>query len=244
MDVMVMIALFVLFMGLLGIIVGPRLYNSHINRTFQLKNEQSHRQSKIHLQQIADPKIRGLLDNWIDFYGHVLGIGLDISEIEIPKTNEYFSRLIIISKRVSAQSIWDVSGRYFGCKPFVRYNGSQPNLDEWFCLGEYRPSGRDYAMWVIDNEEPESPAMPEAALLLMRAQGASYITLKEHLIFRLKYFHETGRQLDALFPTSCLGSECDVGNMYAGSIPVVHYRNSQAAITEKFPNGYFRRVSL
>jgi hypothetical protein len=182
-------------------------------------------------------EIESTLLQWQSFYREIFGIRINIANLEIPSTNDAFNRLLVISPKLSLDSIWRKSAKFFPCEEFTFAGGS---LDAYFPVNEYRPE-KDYAAWVVDSPEPERPAASLGEIVLRRTLGANYITLREHLIFRLRYFTETHRHLDILCPTTCIGT---TDGKYINGTPRIHFFQLKTTIKSVIAEGFTRTVSL
>ena len=151
----------------------------------------------------------GSIEDWKNFYRDTFGIEVDFSELQVPKKEEGFDRLIIVVQGMTPQKLFDKCKELFPC-----WKWTDENLDEVVSSERTSKNGA-YAVWFRDRIEADEELKNLSANNL-KEQGINGITLEERLLYKLKYFAETGEHLDIVNITLCSGSR-DSG----GSVPVV-----------------------
>ncbi len=152
---------------------------------------------------------RELVADWRNFYRH-LGIKTDFLNLQIPKKQEGFDRLIIMAQGVTPQRAYDQCKELFPC-----WKRTGKNLDEVIDFSFQTRSAKNgpYAIWVRNRVEADKELQGLSANNL-KCQG---ITLEERLIYGLKFFKERNKHLDIQNVTLCSGSRFNDGH-----VPNVH----------------------
>lgn len=148
---------------------------------------------------VLDKDIPALLSDWKNFYNDVFGIKADFSDLQIPKKQSGFDRLIIVVKGMTLQLLYDKCKELFPC-----WKWTEDNLNE-IVESERTAENNHYAIWTKNRVEADKELKNLSADDL-KEKNIPGITLEERLIYELKYFEETGKHLDRDNITLCTGS--------------------------------------
>lgn len=140
---------------------------------------------KKHMSEMA-------LAEWSHFYEEQFGVSVDMSKIKIPERQEEFDRLIVVPEEVNLNNIVEVCKKHF---KVINHIGSDvDNFDLDNGISDFRPEG-SYAVWLEESDTASSDYTIYSGERL-RDEGIRTTTLKEYLLYHLKYFIETGKHLD------------------------------------------------
>lgn len=155
---------------------------------------------------IKNPHIShsSLLSDWQTFW-HDLGSKADLSGLIIPSYRNGFNRLIVDVPDVSCQEIYDQCKELFPC-----WKWTDKSLDEVVIFNERTAKNGSYAVWCRERVEADEE-LKKLSVDDIRQKCLATLTLKERLIYELKYFKETGKHLDIDNWTLCAGSRYDDG---------------------------------
>ncbi|MFA6428420.1 MAG: hypothetical protein WCW02_02640 [Candidatus Buchananbacteria bacterium] len=135
--------------------------------------------------------------DWQDFYKKIFDLECDFSKVVIPEKKEGFDRLLIMAQGLAAYLLFSVTQRLNGRAP-------NPALTAINSFISDRTTVAPYAFWVRDEEvDVEFDGLSAKEI---KDQGLVTETLEERLLHGLKYFKETGYNLDTLAGTLCAGS--------------------------------------
>ena len=148
----------------------------------------------------------GLLRQWEKFYQKYLGLENDFSELKIPQFQEGFGRLLVIAQGLTPNQVFGACQKEFSCWRYTE------DLDEAVRGRNDRESNESYAIWVRDRIEPDEELKNLSANRL-RETGINCITLLERLVYELKFWSETRKQLDVVNWTLCAGSRYSYGSV-------------------------------
>ncbi len=125
--------------------------------------------------------------DWIDFYKRNFDREIDLSEEEIglsdKEDNEQYSQILIIDPTLSEEEIYQKCRAKFPCRREIEESFDtslypEKTFSSFYCV---RVEGRQEAA----EGKPEQPV-----------HVSDSISLREYLLFSLKYFEETGELLD------------------------------------------------
>jgi len=166
----------------------------------------------------AESKREVIIEEWKKLY-FTLGISCDFSEVVIPDDPGGFSRVIIMAKGVTPQWAYDKCSGLFRC-----WKWTDRNLDKVVTSDRTAKNG-PYVIRVRDRVEADEELRNMSANDLKR-QNIAGITLEERLVYKLKYFKETGKHLDINNWTLCAGSRCSVGR-----VPYVYWGGAKLGVS-------------
>ncbi len=143
------------------------------------------------------------LQDWENFYREVFGISRDFFKLRVPPHKAGFDRLIVVAKGMNSDRIFKrMSELMPAFKPWKK-------CDELDCLqliiSERQADFEDYAIWIRNRVEADKELKEKSADDLIE-KGIPAITLEEHLLYEIKYWKETGKNLDERNFTLCSGS--------------------------------------
>lgn len=153
--------------------------------------------------------------DWETFYKDVFGLVVDFSALRIPKCPGTGWRLIIIAMGIGPELAYQISKQIFG-KAWKYHDAS---LDVVIVKNERSNKDGAYAIWVCDGQEADEVHKNKSANQI-EAEKLFTETGLERLVHGLKYFKETGKQLDVKTITLCSGSR-----YYDGSVPRVYWNS-------------------
>lgn len=164
--------------------------------------------------ETSPPPREQLLLDWEVFYDVYFGTRVNFAGIRIPPHTPGYDRVILIPQELTWEMIRDGCNRQFSC-------GWHLNANEHTVPRNQR-SAREcpYAIRVRECEEPDED-MAYVDVDHIHSGGIATMTLRERLVFGLKYYTETGRHLDQMSVTMCVGSSDEMGY-----IPVVNWGTS------------------
>ncbi|MFA6428256.1 MAG: hypothetical protein WCW02_01805 [Candidatus Buchananbacteria bacterium] len=136
--------------------------------------------------------------DWQDFYQTVFGLECDLSGIKIPEKREGFDRLIIMAQGLTAEQLWLKTKEVCGEVGRIFSSELDSTISE-------RTTEAAYAFWVRDNQEA-NVELKNISVEQIEQQNLTTETLEERLLHGLKYFKETGQQLDVDCRTMCCSS--------------------------------------
>ena len=167
------------------------------------------------LPKVSISDVSGVLGDWQDFYKKFFGLTLDLSGLQIPERVEGFDRLIVISKGIHLNQVWNVHEK----RDIPRWQWWTGSLEKAMQESERGQVKETYAFWVRDAVEADEDLKNLSAVEIAE-QKIDTENLLERLIHGFKHFDETGKYLDVINVTLCASSR------YAdGSVPYV-YRDS------------------
>ena len=142
------------------------------------------------------------------FYVKHSGLSLDFSTLPVPPRPDYPCRAIVVLPSITNNRVFDACTKTFDGKTW-RY---EKNLDTVTDVVK-RPEG-PYVTWVRDTVEAD-PDMANKSASDIETAGTNTLTLKERMLFELRYFNETGKHLDIDNWTLCAGSRYADGGVPA-----------------------------
>ena len=161
------------------------------------------------LQEFGITADSRVVAEWQKFYKEHFGLDVDFSKIAIPQRPKGNWRLLLIAKGMTMNTAF---GR---CKKLFATWQYSDDLDAKITQNA-RTSKEDYAVWVLDEVEPEKEYRGKSTRQADPDMKIG-ITVLERIIFELKYFSETGKHLDIKGATFCSGSRDSDGHVsYAG----------------------------
>jgi hypothetical protein len=147
---------------------------------------------------------------WEKFYLDNFGITTDFSSVVIPpKPIEGYWRLIFVAQGITMNSTLAVMRTLFQVGVYT----DDPDKD---VTVNTRTSVMGYATWVRKGVEPDKKYLNKSTHQV-DPDGKIGITFLERMILEIRYFLETGSNLDVRGITLCTGSrysDGDVPNMY------------------------------
>ncbi len=160
-----------------------------------------------------------LISEWEKFYKNLFGIKADFSNLQIPKKQKGFDRLIVMAQGITPQTAFNKCEELFPCQKWTNRI-----LDEVVTHSDRIAKDSSYAVWFRDRVEADVELRSIFADKL-KEKGILGITLEERLIYELKFFKETKKHLDKQIITLCSGScYSDDG------VPVVGWRDSKLEV--------------
>jgi hypothetical protein len=157
----------------------------------------------------ASENYADLINDWQKFYLDVFGMETDFSNLQIPKKQKGFDRLIIVAQGITPQKLYDKCAELF----FTR-NWMSGDLNK-IVISDRTAENGSYAIWVRDRVEADKELKNLSADQL-KEKNISGITLEERLLYELKFFKETGKHLDIDNVTLCSGSRYGDGRVPSG----------------------------
>ncbi|MEK9170785.1 MAG: hypothetical protein AAB789_00510 [Patescibacteria group bacterium] len=150
----------------------------------------------------------GLVADWQNFYRD-FGIKTDFLNLQIPKKQEGFDRLIIMAQGILPQWYYDQCKKRFLC-----WKWTEKNLDKIIDFSFQARSAKysPYAIWVRERVEADEE-LKELSAIDLKDQGIHGILIEERFAYELKFFDETGGHLDIQNGTLCSGSRVDDGGV-------------------------------
>jgi hypothetical protein len=161
----------------------------------------------------------GSLASWQEFYRNQFDLVCDFSLLPIPKQRKGFNRLIVVAQGLTIEDIFKKCQKHFPCGKYTTRD-----LDVAVPTNDRCPKDGPYAIWVRDRVEADREHKGRSARYLEQKHIPG-ITLLERLLLELKYFLETGQQLDIQNWTLCSGSRR--GN---DDVPYVRWGGSQLRV--------------
>ena len=146
--------------------------------------------------------------DWGTFYKNDFNLAMDFSGLCIPKCPGVGWRLLIIAQGLGLELAYQISKQVFG-KAWKYYD--QP-LDVVITKNERSNKDGAYAIWVRDGQEADEIHKNKSAIQVGK-EKLSTETCLERLIHGLKFFRETGKQLDVETITLCSGSRGGDGDV-------------------------------
>ena len=156
--------------------------------------------------------------DWQNFYRDTFDSEVDFSELQVPKKEEGFDRLIIVAQGMTPQRLYDKCKELFPCWKWTDKNFNK------VVSSERTSKNGAYAVWFRDRIEADEELKNLSANDL-KEQGITGITLEERLLYELKYFAETGKHLDVKNITLCSGSRDS-----DGGVPDVYWCSDQLEV--------------
>jgi len=159
-----------------------------------------------------------ILAEWTTLYCDYLGLTVDLSGVKIPEHKNGFDRIIIVARELLMASngrpythVIEAMKKHF---PVWTYSD---DLNKVIVKNDRWPDKSSYTVRFRDRVEADEELKNRSADDLAK-DGISGITCLERLLYELKYFAETGKNLDIDNWTLCSGSRCS-----AGSVPGVDF---------------------
>lgn len=151
--------------------------------------------------------LKDQVKQWEIFYREVFDITDDFSQVKLPERKEGFNRLIIVTKGLTMNRVYDACAKRFTC---WRYSD---DLDASVIEND-RDANRNgtYAIWVRDVVEADEN-LKNLSSNNIKKQKIKGVTLMERMLHELKYFLETGKHLDFDNITLCTGSRYSDGGV-------------------------------
>jgi len=149
-----------------------------------------------------------LKQEWKSFYKKYFNIDLRTDLIEIPEYQEGFNRVIIVAVDLSYKELISKMSEKFDV---VLVNKYLPAYLDENIISKRDNTNSSYAIRIRDNTESGEDYQTSLGVEKQKYTSVSEfiindITLKERLIYELKYHDETGDNLDKLTFTVCSGS--------------------------------------
>ena len=150
---------------------------------------------------------------WTLFYRDFFGLDVDLSGVRIPGHRNGFNRMIVVANELFTASngkpymfIIEAMKKHF---PVCIY---ADDLDKVIVKNDRQPDKMSYAVCFRDRVEADEELKNLSAddLAKRNIQG---ITCLERLLYELKYFAETGKNLDIDNWTLCSGSRVSDGDV-------------------------------
>ncbi len=150
------------------------------------------------------------LSEWERFYGDVIEIDLDVSNLIIPPKPVGKRWLIVVAPNITHEQIISGLKRWFGVL-------GHSDLDSIIDMTKEQRTTTDtpYAVWVRANAEADPYNLDKTVDDLV---NTNQITLKERLLLEGSYFKRTHNHLDRRSTTLCAGSR-----FLNGITPRVHW---------------------
>lgn len=142
-----------------------------------------------------------MLRGWERFYLDVFGLTKDFSALVVPPHQVGFDRLIVVVGGMTPNRLFGACRKHF---PSSRY------ADDLDTVKSERTADHDYAVWVRNCREADE-GLRDPSVDDLGKQSITSITLEEQLIYKLKFFKETGDHLDVTNWTTCSGSRLPNG---------------------------------
>lgn len=152
--------------------------------------------------EASDVDVSALLADWQEFYLGEFGLEIDLSGLKIPEKREGFDPLIVVVPGMTPQLLYEKFAKLFRCCKWI-----ERNLDE-IVQSERVAKDSAYAVWLRDKEELKNLSASD-----LKEKGISAITLEERFLYELKFFGETGVNLDVQNVTLCAGSRYSDGGV-------------------------------
>jgi len=156
--------------------------------------------------------------DWRRFYKNFFGITANLSNIRIPEKQPGFDRLIIVSKGLTLNRVYDKCAENFPCSRYI------DDLDKAVILNDRNPNKGSYAIWVRDRIEADEE-LENLSVDDLKEKKIPGITLLERMLCELKYWEETEKHLDIQNWTLCAGSR-DSG----GDVPRVYWYDDELRV--------------
>ncbi len=145
---------------------------------------------------VLNPDLKNQIKSWKNFYKKEFGIEKDFSNIRIPDSKGGFDRLIVVVPEISSA---DIFLNHIRLMPGShRCDLSLRAADEY----SNRVQINDYGVWIEDVREPKIRNKTTFSI----RHYYSFVTLKEELLFALKYYEEFGRFINTYSYSICAGS--------------------------------------
>lgn len=192
------------------------------------KDETALRPAKVSVEQRIPLKERSIeewIAEWEGFYQGVFGIKTDFSNLQIPKKESGFNRLIIMAAGMIPQRIYDKCEELFPC-----WKWNSDNLDIVVTYSERTSKNGAYAIWARDCIEADEEFKNHSADTI-KEKNITTETLEERCIHELKYFKETGEHLDMKNITFCTGSRYS-----SGEVPSISWVSGKFRLRSVLPD--------
>ena len=180
------------------------------------------------MRQIVDV-YESIRRDWEKFYENNFNLKVDFSALRIPKCPGSGWRLLFIAQGIGSEQAFQISKQVLR-KAWKYYDAS---LDVVIVKNERSNKDGAYAIWVRDGQEAEEIHKNKSANQI-EAEKLLTETGLERLVHGLKYFRETGKQLDVKTVTLCSGSRgCD------GGVPSVGWHDiyDELSVDDCSPDG-------
>lgn len=202
----------------------PKIINSETGKKTENKKENS-------LEQIKQ--------EWQAFYRKVFGIEVDFSQVEIPEHEKDFVLPILMAKGLTSQQIIEKWREY--CPVADTISGAMTGDFEGKIVSERSCTQDSYAVLVQDLAEVKDGELKNFSAEDVWAESLATTTLKERLVYGLRYFLETGKHLDQESVTICAGSR-----LPNGKVPTVSFLDGKVLVileaSDKHANNYGPRA--
>jgi hypothetical protein len=168
--------------------------------------------------QLSD-EILKQIGSWGIFYKKIFGMDMDFSGVKIPEKFPGFDRLIIISKGLRLNRVWNIH-QGLGIQTWKWRSGG--SLEAAMRESERGLVKETYAFWVRDIQEADDESEDELRNLSaerIEEQKIDTECLLERLVHGIKYHDETKEYLDVKSVTLCAASryaDSRVPGVYCG----------------------------
>ncbi|MFA7252714.1 MAG: hypothetical protein WC027_02555 [Candidatus Paceibacterota bacterium] len=148
-----------------------------------------------------------MVASWEAYFRYGYGLKVDFSGVKIPKKRSGFGYLIAVPQGITMNRVYDVSSNP-GHIPSWRY---VDDLDKAITVNDRDPN-RDgsYFVWVRGGVEADEGHRNKSADML-KTEGVLTVTTLEQLLFRHKFWLDTGTNVDQKTWTLHGGSRYSVG---------------------------------
>lgn len=171
-----------------------------------------------------------LIADWQIFWQE-LGSETDLSGLKIPAKQKDFDRLIVDVLDISLDEVHEYCQKLFPC-----WKWTDKNLSEVITHNDRSAKDGSYAIWFRNRVEADEE-LKDISANGLKKRNTSGITLKERLIYELKYFKETGKHLDVNNITLCSGSRYDDGH-----VPFVFWHDDEMRVRRYRAGGAGERL--
>lgn len=161
--------------------------------------------------------------DWKRFYQEIFDIEADFSQVEIPESEKNFKLPILMPKGLTSRQIIDRCREHFMVADTI--SGPVVGDFEEKIVSERSCSLKPYAVLIQEFAEAGESELKDLSADDIKAAGLETMTLKERLIYGLKYFLENGKHLDSRSTTICAGSR-----LPDGQVPTITFLDGKVMV--------------
>ncbi len=186
------------------------------------------------MKKRADGKTLPDLD-WVKTY-QALGISFDPASVTLVDGMSYCCWPIIVLPGLTCNGIADA---FRGVGVNVYISGIDIDLDKWLTENNRSIPARPYVIYVKRVVEADC-RLNNVSVIDLTRYGFAGVTLLERLLLGYAYFLTTGKHLDLLNETVCLGSRG-----FDDSAPSVYYRDySHRGVCIRWHNSHYNNTDI